>query len=95
MGRAEAFAMQNKPWPSFVDGLANGVGYSLILFIVGFFREFLGSGRLFGIQVLPLATENGWYVPNGLMLLAPGAFFVIALSIWLVRTLRPDQVEEN
>lgn len=93
MGRTEGFAMQNKPWASFVDGIGNGVGYSLILFIVAFFRELLGSGKLLGVQVFDLASDGGWYVPNGLMVLAPGAFFVIGLLIWLVRTWKPQQVE--
>jgi len=93
MGRAEGFAMQNKPWASFVDAIGNGVGYSLILFIVAFFRELLGTGKLLGHQVFELASDGGWYVPNGLMVLAPGAFFVIGLLIWLVRTWKPEQVE--
>jgi Na+-transporting NADH:ubiquinone oxidoreductase subunit D len=93
MGRAEGFAMQNRPLASFLDGIGNGVGYSLVLFIVAFFRELLGTGRLFGVQVFDLASEGGWYTPNGLMVLAPGAFFVIGLLIWLLRTLKPEQVE--
>jgi len=93
MGRAEGFAMQNKPWPSFVDGLGNGVGYSLILFTVAFFRELLGTGRLLGHQIFAVTSEGGWYVPNGLMVLAPGAFFVIGLLIWAIRTLKPEQAE--
>ena len=93
MGRAEGFAMQNKPLASFVDGIGNGVGYSLILFVVAFFRELLGTGRLFGYQVFDLASEGGWFVPNGLMVLAPGAFFVIGLLIWALRTWKPGQVE--
>jgi len=93
MGRAEGFAMQNRPLASFLDGIGNGVGYSLVLFVVAFFRELLGTGRLMGVQVFELASEGGWYEPNGLMLLAPGAFFVIGLLIWLMRTLKPEQVE--
>ncbi len=93
MGRAEGFAMQNGPWASLVDAIGNGIGYSLILFIVAFLRELLGTGRLMGVQVFELASEGGWYVPNGLMVLAPGAFFVIGLLIWLVRTWKPAQVE--
>ena len=93
MGRAEAFAMKNPPVPSMLDGLGNGLGYSLILVIVGFFRELLGSGKLFGIQVMPIASEGGWYTPNGLMLLPPSAFFIIGLTIWAIRTWKPDQVE--
>jgi len=93
MGRAEAYAMKNPPVPSMLDGLGNGLGYSLILIIVGFFRELLGSGSLFGYKVLPLASEGGWYSPNGLMLLPPSAFFIIGLTIWAIRTWKPDQVE--
>lgn len=93
MGRAEAFAMQNKPGLSFMDGVGNSVGYSVILLVVAFFRELLGAGRLFGFQILPLANEGGWYVPNGLMVLPPAAFFLIGLFIWAVRVWKPAQVE--
>ena len=93
MGRAEAYAMQNGPVESFLDGLGNGLGYSLILIIVAFFRELLGGGKLFGIQLLPLVTEGGWYNPNGLMVLAPGAFFLIGAFIWALRAWKPDQIE--
>ena len=93
MGRAEAFAMQNRPSLSFWDGMGNGLGYSLVLVLTAFFRELLGSGKLFGADVLQLVTEDGWYVPNGLMLLAPGAFFIIGSFIWILRTLKPEQVE--
>ncbi|HDY85086.1 hypothetical protein LCGC14_0764840 [marine sediment metagenome] len=93
LGRAEAFAMKNPPVLSFFDGIGNGLGYSLILMIVAFFRELLGSGKLFGHVVIPVANEGGWYVPNGLMLLPPSAFFVIGLIIWLVRSLKKEQVE--
>ncbi len=95
MGRAEAFAMQNKPLPSLLDGIGNGLGYSAVLLVVALFRELLGAGKLFGYQVLPVASEGGWYHPNGLMVLAPGAFFVIGLAIWVLRTIKPDQVEES
>jgi len=95
MGRAEAFAMQNPPGDSFLDGLGNGLGYSVVLLAVGFFRELLGSGKLLGFQVLPVVTEGGWYQPNGLMVLAPGAFFLIAFFIWALRTWKPDQVTED
>jgi len=95
MGRAEGYAMQNPPLKSFVDGIGNGLGYSLILIVVGFLRGLLGSGRVMGHQVLELAGEGGWYVPNGLMVLAPGAFFVIGLLIWALRTWKPDQVEDE
>ena len=93
MGRAEAFAMKNPPKISLLDGLGNALGYSLILLVVGFFRELLGSGKLFGNVVLPLAKEGGWYNPNGLMLLSPSAFFIIGLAIWAIRTWKPEQVE--
>lgn len=95
MGRAEAFAMQNKPMLSFIDGVGNGLGYGLVLMLVAFMRELLGSGKVFGFTVLPLVTEGGWYQPNGLMLLAPAAFFLIGIFIWVVRTIRPEQVEED
>jgi len=95
MGRAEAFAMQNPPWISFLDGLGNGAGYSVVLLFVGFFRELFGSGKLFGFEILPLVTEEGWYTPNGLLVLAPGAFFLIAIFIWLLRTFKPEQITKD
>ena len=95
MGRAEAFAMQNTPIASFVDGIGIGLGYGLVLFFVGFFRELFGSGTLFGVTVLPLASEDGWYQPNGLMVLSPAAFFLIGVFIWAVRTWKPEQVTED
>ena len=95
LGRAEAFALQNKPLFSFLDGIGNGIGYSVVLIYVGFFRELLGSGQLFGFQVLPVATEGGWYVPNGLFLLSPSAFILIGLLIWIIRTWKPEQIEEE
>ncbi|HET8939582.1 MAG TPA: NADH:ubiquinone reductase (Na(+)-transporting) subunit D [Polyangiales bacterium] len=95
MGRAEAFAMQNPPVISFVDGIGNGLGYGLVLLSVAVVRELFGSGKLFGISILPLVTEGGWYVPNGLMLLAPAAFFLIGSFIWAVRSRRPDHIEED
>lgn len=95
MGRAEAFAMKSAPFPSFVDGVANGLGYGFVLITVGFFRELLGSGKIFGLEVLPLVNNGGWYQPNGLMLLAPSAFFLIGLLIWVIRTLKPEQVESK
>jgi Na+-transporting NADH:ubiquinone oxidoreductase subunit D len=95
MGRAEAFAMQNPPMLSFVDGIGNGLGYGLVLMLVAFMRELFGSGKVFGLTVLPLVTEGGWYQPNGLMLLAPAAFFLIGIFIWVVRTFNPEQVEED
>jgi Na+-transporting NADH:ubiquinone oxidoreductase subunit D len=93
MGRAEGYAMQNPPWLSFVDGIGNGLGYSAILMLVGFVRELTGSGRLFGYVILPLVSDGGWYTPNGLMLLAPSAFFLIAGIIFVVRSVKPDQQE--
>lgn len=93
MGRAEAFAMKNPPVASFLDGVGNGFGYSLILLLVGFIRELFGSGSLFGITILPTVNNGGWYVPNGLLLLPPSAFFVIGLLIWAFRTWKPQQVE--
>ncbi len=93
MGRAEAYAMANGPVESFFDAVGNGLGYSLILIVVAFFRELLGGGKLFGIQLLPLVTEGGWYNPNGLMVLAPGAFFLIGCFIWALRSWKPDQIE--
>lgn len=93
MGRAEAFAMKSAPIPSFIDGLGNGLGYGFVLITVGFFRELLGSGKLFGMEVLPLVSNGGWYQPNGLMLLAPSAFFLIGFLIWAIRVFKPEQVE--
>lgn len=95
MGRAEAFAMQNSPVPSIIDGIGNAAGYALVLIFVGFFRELFGSGKLFGIEVFPLVSEGGWYQPNGLLVLSPAAFFLIGIFIWIVRTWKPDQVEEG
>lgn len=95
MGRAEAYAMQNGPWASFLDGIGNGLGYSLILMGTAVIRELLGSGKIFGRVVLESVNDGGWYVPNGMMLVAPGAFFIIGLMIWGIRTIKPDQVEEE
>lgn len=95
LGRAEAFAMRNPVWPSVLDGLGNGLGYSLVLMIVSAIRESLGTGTLFGATVLPLASDGGWFQPLGFMLLAPSAFFIIGLLIWLIRARRPAQVETN
>jgi Na+-transporting NADH:ubiquinone oxidoreductase subunit D len=94
MGRAEGYAMQNPPWSSFLDGVGNGFGYALVLLLVAFAREFIGAGKLFGHVVLPAVTDGGWYVPNGLMLLAPSGLFLIALLVWLLRTLKP-QLQES
>jgi len=94
MGRAEAYAMQNPPFESLLDGLGNGFGYSLILIVVGFLRELIGAGKFFGYQVLPLVSDGGWYQPNGLMVLAPGAFFLIGIFIWALRTWKPELQED-
>ncbi|MQY43049.1 NADH:ubiquinone reductase (Na(+)-transporting) subunit D [Epibacterium sp. SM1969] len=95
MGRAEAFAMKNPPIESFIDGIGNGLGYGLLLMSVGVVRELFGSGSLFGITILPTVNNGGWYVPNGLLLLPPSAFFVIGLLIWAVRAWKPEQVEDR
>lgn len=95
MGRAEAFAMQNGPIMSILDGLGNGLGYSVILLGTGFLRELLASGKVFGIPVLELTRDGGWYNPNGLMGLSPGAFFIIGVFIWAIRIWKPEQVEES
>jgi Na+-transporting NADH:ubiquinone oxidoreductase subunit D len=95
MGRAEGFAMQNPPWISFLDGIGNGLGYALILLLVGFARELSGAGTLFGHVVLPLTKNGGWYEPNGLMLLAPSGLFLIALIIWGLRTWKPELQEKD
>lgn len=95
MGRAEAFAMKNPPGLSFLDGIGNALGYSWILIAVGFFRELLGSGKVWGYEVLPLTSNGGWYEPNGLMLLPPSAFFLIGIFIWILRTWKPDQIEHD
>ena len=93
LGRAEAFATQNPPWPSLLDAIGHGAGYSAILISVAAVRELFGSGTLLGVEILPLAKDGGWYEPNGLMLLAPGAFFIIGLMIWAIRVWRPKQNE--
>jgi Na+-transporting NADH:ubiquinone oxidoreductase subunit D len=93
MGRAEAFAMKNPPGLSFLDGIGNGLGYSVVLMLVAAIRELFGSGSLFGLEVLPLVTQGGWYTPMGTMLLPPSAFFIIGLLIWALRVWRKEQVE--
>ena len=93
MGRAEAYAMKNKPIPSFLDGIGNGLGYGVILLAVATVREIFGSGTWFGIEILPLIQNGGWYQSNGLLLLPPSAFFIIGLLIWALRTWKPEQVE--
>lgn len=94
LGRAEAFAMKSPVAESFLDGLGNGLGYSLVLIVVGTVRELFGSGTLLGYPILPLVSEDGWYQPNGLLLLPPSAFFVIGLMIWVIRAYRPVQIEQ-
>jgi Na+-transporting NADH:ubiquinone oxidoreductase subunit D len=93
MGRAEAYAMKNPPLPSFLDGIGNGLGYSVILMAVAFIRELFGSGSLFGVTVLQVVTKGGWYVPNGLLLLPPSAFFIIGGLVWALRAVRKEQIE--
>lgn len=95
MGRAEAFAMKEGPLLSFLDGIGNGLGYSMILLVVGFIRELTGSGKLFGITILKPVTEGGWYTTNGLMLISPSAFFLIGCIVWLIRTWKPEQIEKD
>jgi Na+-transporting NADH:ubiquinone oxidoreductase subunit D len=95
MGRAEGYAMQNGPLPSFLDGIGNGLGYSLILMGTALLRELFGAGKLFGTVIFKSVNDGGWYIPNGMMVLAPGAFFIIGFMIWGIRTIKPDQVEEK
>lgn len=95
MGRAEAFAMKEKPGVSFLDGIGNGLGYGAILMLVAFFRELLGFGTLFGIEILPLVQNDGWYQANGLLVLPFSSFFVIGLIIWAIRQWKPEQVEKD
>ncbi|MEM8987707.1 MAG: NADH:ubiquinone reductase (Na(+)-transporting) subunit D [Pseudomonadota bacterium] len=95
MGRAEAFAMKNPPVASFIDGVGNGLGYGLILMLVGTVRELFGAGSLFGVTILPTVNNGGWYVPNGMLLLPPSAFFIIGLLIWAFRSWKPEQVEKR
>lgn len=94
MGRAEAFAMQNPPFMSFLDGIGNGLGYSAMLIALGVVRELFGAGKLLGIEILPLIKDGGWYLPNGMLLLPPSAFFLIGLFIWGLRVWKKDQVEK-
>lgn len=93
MGRAEAFAMQNPPIASFWDGIGNGLGYSAMLVALGVLRELFGAGKLLGVEILPLIKDGGWYLPNGLLLLPPSAFFLIGLFIWALRSWKKSQVE--
>ncbi|TWT49405.1 Na(+)-translocating NADH-quinone reductase subunit D [Rubripirellula amarantea] len=94
MGRAEGFAMKNKPGISFLDGIGNGLGYGLVLLFVSVFREFFGSGSILGFEILRLDRNGGWYNPNNLMLLPPSAFFLIGFLIWGIRAWKPEQIEE-
>lgn len=95
MGRAEAFAMKNGPLDSFIDGIGNGLGYGVILMVVGFIRELFGSGSIFGIEILTKVTDGGWYYTNGMMLLPPSAFFIIGFLIWGIRVWKTSQVEAD
>jgi len=95
MGRAEAFAMKEKPGVSFLDGIGNGLGYGAVLMVVAFFRELLGFGKIFGMEVLPLVQNGGWYQGNGLLVLPFSSFFIIGLVIWAIRQWKPEQVEED
>jgi Na+-transporting NADH:ubiquinone oxidoreductase subunit D len=95
MGRLEAFAMSNKPWPSFVDGIGNGLGYGAILVTVAFIRELLGSGKLFGFNVIPEAVFKAGYVNNGLMILPPMALIIIGVIIWLQRIRNKELVDKS
>ena len=95
MGRAEAYAMKNPVGLSVLDGIGNGLGYSVILLTVGVVRELFGSGKLLGYEILPLTTDGGWYPANGLLLLSPSAFFLIGFFIWALRTCKTDQVEKE
>jgi Na+-transporting NADH:ubiquinone oxidoreductase subunit D len=94
LGRAEAFAVKNGPFMSLLDGIGNGLGYSLVLIIVATIRELIGAGTLLGVEILPLAQNGGWYVPNQMMLLPPSAFFIIGFLIWVIRSRKPEQVEQ-
>ena len=95
MGRAEGFAMSNPPVASFMDGIGNGLGYSLILMLVAFIRELFGAGTLFGVEILQLTTNGGWYIRNGMLVLPASGFFIIATIIWVIRTLDPEQQEKE
>jgi Na+-transporting NADH:ubiquinone oxidoreductase subunit D len=95
MGRLEAFAMKNPPVISFIDGLGNGLGYSVLLMLIAFVRELFGSGSLFGITILQTVNNGGWYIPNGLLLLPPSAFFLIGLTIWALRSWKAEQQEKT
>ena len=93
LGRTEAFARHHAPLPAMIDAFGNGLGYSLVLIVIGATRELFGKGQLFGAQVLPLATEGGWFTPLSLMLLAPSAFFLLGGLVWAVRSIKAEQIE--
>lgn len=93
LGRAEGFAMKNPPGASLLDGIGNGIGYSLILVAMGIVRELLGAGTLMGVIILPTVADDGWFTPLGLMALPPSAFFLLGLLVWAIRTIRPEQAE--
>jgi len=95
MGRAEAYAMKNGPIMSFLDGIGNGLGYSAMLIALGVIRELFGTGKLLGFEILPVVADGGWYVPNGMMLLPPSAFFLIGLIIWGLRSVKTEQLEKD
>ncbi|MCB5225483.1 NADH:ubiquinone reductase (Na(+)-transporting) subunit D [Alishewanella sp. 16-MA] len=95
MGRAEAYAMKSTPGMSFLDGIGNGLGYSVVLLVVAFIRELGGSGSVFGVQIMPLISEGGWYQPMGILLMPPSAFIIIAAFIWVLRAYRPEQIEKK
>lgn len=95
LGRTEGFAMQNGPRRSVLDALGNGLGFALVLVLVALTRELLGAGKIFGLTVLPLVKDGGWYVGNGLMLLAPSALFIIGLLVWALRTWKPQLQEKD
>ncbi len=94
LGRTEGFAMQNPPWLSLLDGVGNGLGYSAVLLLVGLIRELIGTGKVYGYVVLPTVNDGGWYTPNSMFLLAPAAFFIIGVMVWVLRTWKPEQQEK-
>ena len=95
MGRAEAYALKNPPFESFIDGIGNGLGYTFVLLVVGAIRELFGAGKLLGYTILKTNLEGGWYMPNGIFVTASSAFIIIGLLIWIIRTWKPEQVEEE
>jgi Na+-transporting NADH:ubiquinone oxidoreductase subunit D len=94
LGRAEAFAVKNNVWRSVLDGIGNGLGYGFVLIVVSVIRELFGAGTILGVQILPLAQNGGWYVPNQMLMLPPSAFFIIGFMIWYLRRRKPEQVEK-